>query len=269
MESHVRSVRGLAVAGVLGGLAAAFVAAWAVGRTGSVARLTEPQATSAAERLPVDSSVDRGHASGLGATADRPSLADSDSSAKGSSSEVPNARRPRIEPVRLQDVTASLLTGGHWRTWGAWITDWDCEGDLDVRAILGGVYPGNHFFNELAQSPEIHTHWLKIKLVAATSNRLALGAKIQVELKGPDGEVLFIRRTIGNNGSFGGNALVELVGLGAATYADQVIVSWPISRTTDRFHKVDADQLIEITEGGDSYRVIEQKSLAVPTLPPR
>jgi hypothetical protein len=42
-------------------------------------------------------------------------------------------------------------------------------------------------------------------------------------------------------------------------------VSWPTSRTTQTFRDLAADQMIEITEGADSYRVVPQRPLAIPT----
>ena len=71
---------------------------------------------------------------------------------------------------------------------------------------------------------------------------------------------------IGNNGSFGGNPLVESIGLGDATTVDSLVVTWPTSKTTQTFRHLAADQAIEITEGNDAYRVVTRKPLAIPKL---
>jgi hypothetical protein len=63
---------------------------------------------------------------------------------------------------------------------------------------------------------------------------------------------------IGNNGSFGGNSLIETVGLGDASSVRALTVSWPTSRTTQTFSNLAADQMVVITEGADSYRVVHQ-----------
>ena len=80
-------------------------------------------------------------------------------------------------------------------------------------------YPGDQAYNVLFQNPGHGRHWLKVKLVGTETNRAALGARIRVDLKGPDGRSRSIYRAIGNNGSFGGNTLVESIGLGDASIA--------------------------------------------------
>ena len=55
-----------------------------------------------------------------------------------------------------------------------------------------------------------------MKLVGTRSNRAALGAKIRADIREPGVNARSIYRTIGTNGSFGGNSLVELFGLGEA-----------------------------------------------------
>ena len=69
---------------------------------------------------------------------------------------------------------------------------------------------------------------------------------------------------IGNNGSFGGNTLVESIGLLDAKSVDRLTVTWPTSKTTQTFRNIAADQAIEITEGNDAFRVVTRKALAIP-----
>ena len=82
-------------------------------------------------------------------------------------------------------------------------------------------------------------------------------------MAGPDGS-RSIHRVIGNNGSFGGNTLVESIGLLDAKSADCLTVTWPTSKTTQTFRDVAADQAIEITEGAEGYRVVTRKPLPSP-----
>ncbi len=180
---------------------------------------------------------------------------------------VPNVMLKNIEGRRFEDVTDSSRTGHLQKGHGVSFADWDCDGDLDLYMVLGGAYPGDQSFNVLFQNPGHHHHWLKVKLVGRQSNRSAIGAQIHVELKGHDGKPRSVFRTIGNNGSFGGNSLVETIGMGDTALADQVTVSWPVTGKTQVFHSVAADQFMEITEGSDAVRVIQQKALAVPPPP--
>ena len=88
-----------------------------------------------------------------------------------------------------------------------------------------------------------------MKLRGTKTNRAALGAKIRVDLKTGDGQMRSIHRTIGNNSSFGGNSLVETIGMLDAKRVDVLTVSWPTSRTTQTFREIPAGQAIEIVEG--------------------
>jgi hypothetical protein len=171
---------------------------------------------------------------------------------------VPNVMLKNIEGRRFEDVTASSGTGHLQKGHGVSFADWDCDGDLDLVVVLGGGYPGDQAYNALFQNPGHGCHWLKVQLVGTKTNRSALGARIRVELKGSDGVSRAIYRVIGNNGSFGGNSLVETIGLGDASSVIGLTVSWPTSRTTQTFSNLAADHVVVITEGADSYRVVHQ-----------
>jgi hypothetical protein len=180
---------------------------------------------------------------------------------------VPNVMLKNVEGRRFEDVTDSSRTGHLQKGHGVSFADWDCDGDLDLFVVLGGAYPGDQAFNVLFQNPGHGRHWLKVKLIGTKTNRSALGAKIRVDLKAADERVRSIYRTIGNNGSFGGNSLVETIGLLDATRVDELTVSWPTSKTSQTFRDLAADQSIEIAEGSDSFQVLHQPKikLADPT----
>ena len=94
--------------------------------------------------------------------------------------------------------------------------DWDRDGDADIFLEAGGAVPGDRAHNVLFQNPGYGNHWLTVKLVGTRTNRAALGAKIRVDLPGPDGAVASRYRTITAGSSFGGNPLACTVGLGRA-----------------------------------------------------
>ncbi len=177
---------------------------------------------------------------------------------------VPNLMFKNVDGRRFEDITVSSGTGHLQKGHGVSFADWDCDGDLDLFIECGGAVPGDKSYNVLFQNPGHGHHWLKVKLVGTKTNRSALGAKVQVELKGPDGAPRSIYRTIGNNGSFGGNSLVELIGLKDAKSVDRLTVTWPTSQTTQTFRGVSADQSIELTEGSDSLKVLSQPSRKPP-----
>ncbi|MHB1560339.1 MAG: CRTAC1 family protein [Isosphaeraceae bacterium] len=159
-----------------------------------------------------------------------------------------------IEGQGFEDVTGSSGTGHLQKGHGVSFADYDGDGDLDLFVELGGATPGDQAYNALFRNPGTGRHWLKAKRVGTRTNLAALGASLRVDLLAPDGQIRSIHRTIGNNSSFGGNPLVETIGLAEATRVASITVLWPTSRTSQTFHDIEADQEIEITEGSDSFR---------------
>jgi hypothetical protein len=164
---------------------------------------------------------------------------------------------------RFEDVSDSTGTGHLQKGHGVSFADFDDDGDLDLFVVLGGGYPGDSGYNALFRNPGHGHHWLKVKLVGTKTNRSAIGARLRIDLDGPGGSRT-IQRAIGNNGSFGGNSLVESIGLGDAKSVDRLTVTWPTSKTTQTFRRFPADQAIEITEGVDSYKVVTRKPWPAP-----
>jgi hypothetical protein len=175
---------------------------------------------------------------------------------------VPNLMFRNDAGRRFQDVTTSSGTGHLQKGHGVAFADWDCDGDLDFCVVAGGAVPGDRSYNLLFQNPGHGRHWLKVKLVGTRTNRAALGAQIKADVRGTDGKMRSIYRTVGNNSSFGGNSLVELIGLADATSVAALEVSWPTSRTKQTFRDVAADQAIEIIEESDILKYLDQPPLA-------
>ena len=155
---------------------------------------------------------------------------------------------------RFEDVTAATGTGHLQKGHGVAFADWDRDGDVDIFLEAGGAAPGDRAHNVLFQNPGYGHHWLTVKLVGTRTNRAALGAKIRVDLPGPDGAVVSRYRTITAGSSFGGNPLACTVGLGRAKAIRALEVSWPTSGTRQTFRDVPIDRAIEITEGRPEFR---------------
>jgi len=171
---------------------------------------------------------------------------------------IPDLMFKNVDGRRFEDVTTSSGTGHLQKGHGVSFADWDDDGDLDLFVEVGGQTPGDKARNVLFQNPGNDHHWIKLKLVGTQTNRAALGAKIRVSLKSKDGRTRSIYRTVGNNSSFGGNSLVQSIGLLDATQVDELTVTWPTSRTTQSFRDIAAHQTIEITEGRAAYKVLRR-----------
>jgi hypothetical protein len=160
------------------------------------------------------------------------------------------------------DITASSGTGHLQKGHGVSFADWDCDGDLDLFIETGGAVPGDKAYNVLFQNPGHGRHWLKLKLVGTKTNRAALGARIRVDIVHRDGTTQSIHRQVGGGSSYGGNSLVESIGLSDAQTVTALSVTWPASRTRQTFRNVAADQTIEVTEGNDLPRILTTAPLA-------
>ena len=171
---------------------------------------------------------------------------------------VPNLMFRNEAGKRFQDVTTATGTGHLQKGHGISFADWNCDGHLDLFVEAGGAVSGDRAYNLLFQNPGNANHWLKVKLVGTRTNRAAIGARIKVTVEAADGTRRTIYRTVGNNASFGGNTLVESIGLLDSTSVTELQVFWPTSQTTQTFEKIPSDQAIEITEGVESYKPLPQ-----------
>jgi hypothetical protein len=178
----------------------------------------------------------------------------------GYSALIPNLLFKNVDGRRFEDVTSTSGTGHLQKGHGVSFADWEGDGDLDLFVETGGAVPGDKAFNLLFANPGNGRHWLKLKLVGTKTNRAALGARIQVDLQQADGKARSIHRQVGGASSYGGNSLVEHIGLGDAQAGVTVKVTWPASRSRQTFQGIAVDQFIQITEGNESPRALNAPS---------
>ena len=166
---------------------------------------------------------------------------------------MPNVMYRNRRGQGFADVTTAGGFGHLQKGHGVVFADLDHDGDQDVLEQIGGAYPGDAYGNVLFENPGFGNHWIKVKLVGRETNRLAVGARLRIDIE-EDGERRSIHGRVSSGGSFGANPLRREIGLGRAETIDLLEIYWPVSDTTQRFRNVAVDQSIQITEGGVSYQ---------------
>jgi hypothetical protein len=167
---------------------------------------------------------------------------------------VPNVMYKNVGGERFEDITTSSGTGHLQKGHGVAFADWDRDGDVDIFLESGGATPGDKAGNILFRNPGQGNHWLNVRLIGVTTNRSAIGARISVEAREPDGTVTTRHRVISSGGSFGGNPLAVTIGLGRATTAARLKVTWPTSRSEQTFYDLPPDRAVEVVEGRPGFR---------------
>ena len=141
---------------------------------------------------------------------------------------------------RFEDVTAkagpALLAENLGR--GCAFGDFDNDGDVDVL-VMNMNEPPSLLRNDVTGGG----HWLKVLLVGVTSNRSAIGARVEARY----GERNQVQEVQAQSSFYSANDRRLHFGLGAATSAE-LTIRWP-SGATERIAGVEADQLVVVREG--------------------
>ena len=128
--------------------------------------------------------------------------------------------------------------------------DFDRDGDQDVYSVMGGAVPGDSFHNVLFENPGHGHHWVTLDLRGRSANRSAIGARIAIVARRPDGSTRTIHRTVRTGGSFGAAPLQQQIGLGDATRVDTLRVRWPTAeRPTQTVTDLAVDRAYRLVQG--------------------
>jgi hypothetical protein len=115
---------------------------------------------------------------------------------------------------------------------GAAFSDFDNDGKLDIvvtNSNNGGIV--------ILQNNENVGNWIKLNLVATSTNKFAVGAQVKVKI----GAVELMQDLKVGSGYASQNSLTLHYGLGSATQADQISIRWP-DGTVDQYQNVAANQ---------------------------
>ncbi|MEM7309370.1 MAG: CRTAC1 family protein [Planctomycetota bacterium] len=149
---------------------------------------------------------------------------------------------------RFADVTMAGGFGHLQKGHAIAFADIDLDGDQDVFQQLGGSYEGDRYHDALFRNPGFDNRWLGVKLIGTTSNRSAIGARIEVVIEEPEGQRT-VYRHVSSGGSFGASPLEQHVGLGQARRIARLTVTWPGKGREQVFTEVPLDRRLVITEG--------------------
>jgi hypothetical protein len=161
---------------------------------------------------------------------------------------IPNRMFRNDAASRFQDVTTAGGFGNLQKGHGIAFADLDNDGDQDIYADLGGFYKADRAHNALFENPGFGNRWVTLRLRGVQSNRLAIGARIRVDVDSIDGaRSIFL--TVGTGGSFGSASVQQEIGLGNATAINRISVTWPATGKTDVYEAVPLDRIVTIQEG--------------------
>ena len=123
---------------------------------------------------------------------------------------------------------------------GLAVVDYDRDGQLDL-VLRNYRQPAVVLRNRGGAA-----HWIDLRLVGTRSNRDAVGAKVRVRT----GERWQLREVHAGSAYLSSQSLIQHVGLGAATRADEVVVEWP-SGVRSSLRSVPADRRYTVVEGNE------------------
>ncbi|HJN09016.1 MAG TPA: ASPIC/UnbV domain-containing protein, partial [Pirellulaceae bacterium] len=156
---------------------------------------------------------------------------------------------------RFANVSAAsgfdLLDDGR----GMGLVDWDQDGDLDVW-IANRSGPRIRFMRNDAPATD---QYLAIKLVGTTSNRDAIGARLELHLAGQDKRAL-IRTLRAGEGYLGQSSKWVHFGLGEARQIEKLVVRWP-SGTVEEFSLLKPGCRYKLVEGDTSRQLSGNRAI--------
>ena len=163
---------------------------------------------------------------------------------------VPNKMYWNREGKTFADITYAGGFGNIQKGHAVGFGDFDKDGDQDFYVVMGGSFEGDIYQDLFFENPIGNkNNWMVLKLEGVTSNRMAIGARVDVEVE-ENGKTRHIYDMVTTGSSFGGNSLQLEMGLGQAKIIKSITVTWP-SRTAVRqsFVHLPVNQAYHLKEG--------------------
>ncbi|MEM9143651.1 MAG: VCBS repeat-containing protein [Bacteroidota bacterium] len=157
---------------------------------------------------------------------------------------VPNRMFKNEKGKSFIEVSSAGLFGHIQKGHGIGFADIDRDGDQDIYAVMGGAYEGDVFSNVLFENPISDNNWVVFELLGKSTNRSAIGSRIEIELD--NGRKIY--HTIGTGGSFGASSLQAELGLGSAKTIRKLTLFWQNGKP-QQFDNLNVNTKYRILEG--------------------
>ncbi|MGB0716219.1 MAG: FG-GAP repeat domain-containing protein, partial [Phycisphaerae bacterium] len=169
---------------------------------------------------------------------------------------VPNRMYRNDQGRSFQNVTFSGGFGHLQKGHGIAFGDIDQDGDQDVYAVMGGAYAGDIAYNALYINPGNDNAWITLKLEGTTSNRDAIGARIAIFTRNPDGKAQRFHAHVSSGGSFGASSLQQELGIGNAATIERVEIRWPGQKNPQTLTTLQCNTAYHIVQGDDKPKTL-------------
>jgi tetratricopeptide (TPR) repeat protein len=176
---------------------------------------------------------------------------------------LPKVLLRNVEAKSFVDISASAGIGDLHKGHGTAFADLQNRGHEDILTSMGGATPGDAHAFRVFENPGNDSgnenDWINIKLVGVKTNRAAIGARIKITVENKALGPRSIYRTVSSGGSFGSSPLAQHIGLGKSARIVNVEISWPASRTSQKFSNISPNHFIQISEFDKEYRTLTPK----------
>lgn len=166
---------------------------------------------------------------------------------------IPNRFFCNNEGKNFLETTVDMQVGHLQKGHGITLSDLNNDGYIEIGAQMGGAYEGDGFQDCLYLNPAgFGNNWIAIKLVGDQTNKIAVGAKIILNIN-DNGVIRKIYRAVGENSSFGNTSLRQTIGISKASVITSITIEWPVSGKQTIIRNVPVNQFITINENKEGY----------------